>query len=166
MGVEADEFAEEIGQCYRELYRLAVRRVGDPRDRPSPEMVVLLSHLAEAGPSTLGELSLHIDRAPSTLSAKVTALESDGLLARQRDEDDRRRSLIWLTPAGRHAYRENLRVLDHDLLRRAAERLPTDRRELLVDLLTELIKDVRAEGPARAQDHTSPPIGDPDDPHM
>lgn len=165
--METDEFAEEIGRCYRDLYRLAVRRVADPRDRPSPETVVLLSHLAEAGPSTLGELSRHIDRAPSTLSAKVTALEAAGLLARQRDEGDRRRSLIWLTPSGRRTYLDNLRVLDHDLLRRAAERLPGDRRQMLVDLLTELIKDVRAEGPATVHRHVSRnDRSEPDDPHL
>lgn len=165
--MEADELAEKIGRCYRELYRLAVRRVGDPRDRLSPETMVLLSHLAEAGPSTLSELALHIDRAPSTLSAKVNALVADGLLARQRDENDRRRSLIWLTPAGRGAYLDSLRVLDHDLLRRAAERLPGDRRQMLVDLLTELIKDVRAEGPATVHRHVSRnDRSEPDDPHL
>ncbi len=118
--------------------------------------MVLLSHLAEAGPSTLGELSRHIDRAPSTLSAKVTGLERAGLVTRHRDDTDRRRSLIWLTPLGRATYVESLRVLDHDLLRRAADRLTVDQRSSLIELIDQFVKDIRAEG---SINHRSRPTG-------
>src|SRR5512134_2542796 len=79
-----DDFARQFGALYRELYRLAVRRVEDGREVLAAETTALLLHLSQTGPATLSELTMHLDRAPSTLSVKVAELESRGLLSRQR----------------------------------------------------------------------------------
>jgi DNA-binding MarR family transcriptional regulator len=60
----------------------------------------VLSALAEQGASSQAALGrrLWIDR--SDLHAILGDLEHDGLVARVRDEQDRRRNLVELTPAG------------------------------------------------------------------
>ena len=52
-------------------------------------------------------------RAQSVISEIVTHLERDGLLEREHDPGDRRRTLIWLTPAGHEALRRDRQVLDY-----------------------------------------------------
>lgn len=135
--MDSQDFAHEFGALYRELYRLAVRRVEDGREVLSAETTALLLHLSQTGPQTLSELTQHLDRSPSTLSAKVTELESQGLLARQRDEEDARRALIWLSPQGRAALLEALEVLDASVLAGAAERVDAEQ-------LTQLLGGLRA----------------------
>ena len=135
--MDSQDFAREFGALYRELYRLAPRRVEDGREVLSAETTALLLHLSQTGPQTLSELTQHLDRSASTLSAKVSELESQGLLARQRDEDDARRSLIWLSPRGRAALLEALEVLDAPALAMAAESVDADK-------LTQLLAGLRA----------------------
>jgi DNA-binding MarR family transcriptional regulator len=136
--MESPQFADEFGRLYREVYRVAARRIGDGRDQLSAETTALLSHLAQAGPMSLSEMAQHFDRALSTLSAKVAALEADGLLARQRDDDDGRRATIWLSPRGREVLADALDVLDRQRLSSAAERLSPDQRGQLLDGLRAL----------------------------
>lgn len=142
--MDIDDFATRFGAAYRELYRHAVRRIHDARDALSGETTALLLHLGQAGPSTLGELVRHFDRAPSTLSAKIDALEATGLLARQRDAADARRSLVWLTDAGRRRLLETLDVLDASRIARAAARLDPTRRAALLDDLDALVAALAA----------------------
>ena len=153
--MDTQAFARQFGQLYRELYRRAVRRIDDPRDALSAETTALLLHLAQGGPMTLSELSRHFDRALSTLSAKVSALEDQGLLARQRDEADARRALIWLSPAGREQLLQALEVLDTALLASAAASMPAQQRSALLAGLQSLIA---------ALPHTHHPEGSRDDP--
>ena len=54
-----------------------------------------------AGPLTIGEAALHLERAQSVVSEIVSHLVQQGLLERESDPADRRRTLVWLTPAGR-----------------------------------------------------------------
>ncbi len=89
-------------------------------------------HMAQTGPATLSELVVHLGRSPSTLSVKIAALEASGLLARQRDEQDARRALIWLSPAGRVALTEALDVLDVARLAEATKDWDAARRQHLV----------------------------------
>lgn len=137
--MESPQFAHEFGQLYREVYRVAVRRVSDGREPLSPETTALLLHLAQAGPMSLSEMALHFDRALSTLSAKVAALEADGLLTRQRDDDDGRRATIWLSARGREVLADALDVLDRQRLSDAAERLSPEQRGRLIDGLRALM---------------------------
>jgi len=61
---------------------------------------VVLTSLAEQGPASQADLGrrLWIDR--SDLHAIVTELDRDGLVRRGRDERDRRRNVVALTPRG------------------------------------------------------------------
>ena len=63
----------------------------------------VLVALAEDGPASQADLGrrLWIDR--SDMVAVLNDLERDGLVARVRDERDRRRNLVRLTPAGKRA---------------------------------------------------------------
>ena len=89
-----------------------------------------------AGPLTIGEAASHLRRAQSVVSEIVSHLERQGLLERENDPADRRRTLIWLTPAGQATLRRQREVLSEELLtsalratarrpgRRAAGRAP------------------------------------------
>lgn len=63
----------------------------------------VLVALAQDGPASQADLGrrLWIDR--SDMVAVLNDLERDGLVARVRDEIDRRRNLVRLTPAGKRA---------------------------------------------------------------
>lgn len=122
------EFAAAFEDLFRSTYLRAVRRIRDKRDRLTPETVAFLDHLAMSGPLTPGELARHLDRAPSTLSEMMDHLLAKGLLERDRDPADARKSLIWLSEAGREALVEARQVLDPDVLKRAAVILPDSER--------------------------------------
>jgi DNA-binding MarR family transcriptional regulator len=61
------------------------------------------------------------------VSEIVTHLERQGLLERESDPADRRRTLIWLTPDGHEMLRRDREVLGVDHLARAMARLPPGR---------------------------------------
>lgn len=132
-------FAEQLDALYRALYHRAARRLADGRERLSPETTTLLNHLAQAGPSTLSELAAHFDRALSTLSVKLAALEQQGLVARQPFAGDGRRSLLWLSPAGRSTLAEALEVLDTGQLAAAAAQWSAAEAEQFLALFSRLV---------------------------
>jgi DNA-binding MarR family transcriptional regulator len=76
--------------------------------RPHFTVLVALDELGPASQAALGR-RLSIDR--SDMVAVLNELEGDGLVARDRDAEDRRRNLVRLTPAGaRVLERLNARV--------------------------------------------------------
>lgn len=135
-----DDDVTRFQALYRGVYVRAVRRLDDPRHRLPPETVALLGHLAQAGPLTLTEMTHHLGRAPATLSAKVDSLQAQGLLDRQRDLDDGRRSLVWLTPSGRAALDQAQQVLAPERLRTALAALDDDARAALLTGLDALVR--------------------------
>lgn len=151
-GMDEATFAADTNRWFREIYTHGARRVADARERLSPETASLLLHLAQAGPLTPTELAQHLARAPSTLSAKLAALQAQGLLARQADEHDGRRTQVWLSPAGRDALAESLQVLDAGRLADAAARLSAAERHAVVQALATLHRALH--GPT-----TEPPEG-------
>jgi DNA-binding MarR family transcriptional regulator len=78
---------------------LGVRRAspGDDHDRAA---LGLLSHLASLGPMRAGDLAEAACLDPSTVSRHLKALEDDGHLLRSADPDDRRATLIEVSPSG------------------------------------------------------------------
>ncbi|MGH2885393.1 MAG: MarR family winged helix-turn-helix transcriptional regulator, partial [Solirubrobacteraceae bacterium] len=82
----------------------------------------VLTSLAEQGAASQADLGrrLWIDR--SDLHALLGEMERDGLVARVRDAQDRRRNVVTLTPAGRAA------------LARLDERVDSAQRSLLEPL--------------------------------
>lgn len=79
-----------------------------------------------------GKQHPEIDRAQSVVSEIVEHLERDGLLARVRDEKDRRRTSVWLTDAGRARLMEEQEVLSKSALERAFARMTAQEREQLL----------------------------------
>ena len=131
---DVDAFCTAFPQAY-----LAFHRRDGRRNELTNASRAVLTHLAGSGPITIGEAARHLDRAQSVVSEIVTQLESHGLLEREPDPDDRRRTLVWLTDAGRTRLRDDADVLDRSLVERAMERLDDNTRRGLIEGLTALI---------------------------
>lgn len=123
----ADAFEVAFGQIYLRFHR----RDGK-RSELSGASRAVLTHLSLAGPLTVGEMSDHLDRAQSVVSEIVSGLEEKGLLAREKDPANRRRTLVWLTDGGLALLAADRRVLSVELLADAVAELPrADRAALL-----------------------------------
>ena len=120
---DSQQRAERFAERFRAVYLTFHRRDG-PRSQLQGASRAVLEHLAMAGPLTIGEAAAHLSRAQSVVSEIVSHLERQGLLERESDPADRRRTLVWLTPAGHSALRQDREVLGLDLLARALARVP------------------------------------------
>ena len=135
---DSDAFCAAFPLAY-----LAFHRRDGRRNELTKASRAVLTHLAGSGPITVGEAARHLDRAQSVVSDIVTQLESHGLLEREADPDDRRRTLVWLTDAGQTRLRDDADVLDRALVGRAMDRLDDTTRRGLIDGLTALIAAAR-----------------------
>jgi DNA-binding MarR family transcriptional regulator len=136
--VDTADFARAFEHEFQRVYLQFHRRDGK-RAQMSAASISVLTHLAHTGPLTVGEMTQHLDRAQSVVSEIVTGLERKGLLARQADHADRRRTLVWLTPAGFAALDLDRQVLSVDLLAQAAAALPARQRADLLAALHALL---------------------------
>jgi DNA-binding MarR family transcriptional regulator len=144
------ERAERFAGLFRAVYLTFHRRDGPRGQLPGASRAVL-EHLAMAGPLTIGEAAAHLGRAQSVVSEIVSHLTEQGLLERESDPADRRRTLIWLTPAGQDALRRDRSVLGLDLLARAFTRLPDGQADALIAGLQALVR--ATEGDTSYDDH-------------
>jgi DNA-binding MarR family transcriptional regulator len=132
------ERAEQFAARFRAVYLTFHRRDG-PRSQLAGASRAVLEHLAMAGPLTVGEAAAHLSRAQSVVSEIVSHLEDQGLLERENDPADRRRTLIWLTQAGHDALLRDREVLGLDLLASAFARMPADEADALIAGLQALV---------------------------
>lgn len=99
------DLAETIGRELVTLIRGAkdLHTVLADRDRPvlDPPAFALLSRIGDQGPLRLSTLAAVVFLDVSTISRQVQDLEHAGWVVRERDPQDRRASLLELTPAGR-----------------------------------------------------------------
>lgn len=130
--------AERFTELFRAVYLTFHRRDG-PRSQLANASRAVLEHLALAGPLTVGEAASHLARAQSVISEIVTHLEGQGLLEREDDPADRRRTLIWLTPDGHEALRRDREVLSVGHLARTMARLPPAQADDLIAGLKALV---------------------------
>ena len=137
---DSDAFCAAFPQAY-----LAFHRRDGRRNELTNASRAVLTHLAGSGPITVGEAARHLDRAQSVVSDIVTQLEGHGLLEREPDPDDRRRTLVWLTEAGMNRLRHDADVLDRTLVARAMEQLDDTTRRGLIDGLNALTAAARRE---------------------
>lgn len=154
------EAARQDASVFESLFQsvyLAFHRRDGRRSELSGASRAVLTHLSIAGPLTVGEAALHLDRAQSVVSDIVTQLEGKGLLERERDPADRRRTLVWLTPAGTQALTQDGQVLSTDRLARALAALPVERRRDLLHSLGDLVAAARHATirPTTAGEHTT-----------
>jgi DNA-binding MarR family transcriptional regulator len=138
MALSPRQTGERFAELFGEVFLRFHRRVGK-RSRWTPQGWAVLQHFELAGPLTVGEAARHMDRAQSVMSEMVDGLERKGLLARMRDARDRRKTLVWLTDAGRAAMATQRQVLCLDRLEAACARLPDHERQALVDALGALL---------------------------
>ena len=144
MTTDAD--AREIAQLFPRIYEHlhAVRPRGY---RPTMQSLAVLLHLNRSGPLTIAELSRHLGRSQSVVSEIVTRMERRKVLARVRDERDRRRTLVWLTPQGQTLLRDETSVLSIPRLEQAlASRSPRER-EVILQGLRLLVAAAEGAGP-------------------
>jgi DNA-binding MarR family transcriptional regulator len=109
----------EFAELFRAVYLTFHRRDGSRSQLPNASLAVL-EHLAHAGPLTVGEAAAHLNRAQSVVSEIVSHLERQGMLERESDPADRRRTLVWLTGAGQDTVRRRtlpLPALHHSAAR-------------------------------------------------
>jgi DNA-binding MarR family transcriptional regulator len=137
--------AERFAELFRAVY-LTFHRRDQPRSELSGATRAVLEHLALAGPLTIGESAAHLRRAQSVISEIVTHLERDGLLERENDPGDRRRTLVWLTASGHAALRRDREVLDVDVLAGAVARLPPGEADALNAAMRALIECAQPDG--------------------
>jgi DNA-binding MarR family transcriptional regulator len=137
--------AERFAELFRAVY-LTYHRRDRPRSALPGASRAVLEHLALAGPLTIGEAAAHMGRAQSVMSEIVTHLERDGLLERENDPGDRRRTLIWLTAGGHTALGRDREVLGMDLLARAMTRLSPGQADALNAGLRALIECAESPG--------------------
>jgi DNA-binding MarR family transcriptional regulator len=143
--------AGEFERLFRAVY-LTFHRRDAPRSQLANASLAVLEHLAMTGPLTIGETASHLCRAQSVVSEIVSHLERQGLLERESDPADRRRTLIWLTPDGQVTLRRQREVLSEELLTGALGRMPPDQVDALLDGLRRLVQSVTP-APAAAGPH-------------
>ena len=130
--------AAEFESLFRDVYLRFHRRDGRRLEISGAARAVLL-HLSFSGPLTIGEAALHFDRSQAATSEIVTQLESKGLLERQRDPQDRRRTLVWLTDEGQERLLGETSVLSANLLCAALDQLNSDDSGALLTGLRSLV---------------------------
>jgi DNA-binding MarR family transcriptional regulator len=91
----------------------------------------LLGRLYRGGPSTASELAAREGLQPQSLTRTLQLLEERGLISRETDEDDRRRSTITIMDAGLLLLQKVMRSREAWLARAMASTLSPTERELL-----------------------------------
>jgi DNA-binding MarR family transcriptional regulator len=155
--VSSDEAqAREFAELFRAVYLTFHRRDG-PRSQLANASLAVLEHLALAGPLTIGEAAAHLNRAQSVVSEIVSHLERQGMLERESDPADRRRTLIWLTQAGQDTLHRQREVLSTDLVAGALTRMRPDQVAALLGALRALVHSATpspaAPGPSQGEGH-------------
>jgi DNA-binding MarR family transcriptional regulator len=126
-----DDATRRYAELFPAVYLRFHRRDGK-RPSLSAASRAVLHHLTLTGPVSIGDLAHHLDRAQSVVSDIVSHLERDGLVERQRDPADARRTLVWLSEAGLLRIDRDREVLARDSLARAMARMSAgDRASLL-----------------------------------
>jgi len=159
---DARDPAERFAELFRAVYLTFHRRDGPRGQLPGASRAVL-GHLAMTGPLTIGEASAHLNRAQSVVSEIVSHLADQGLLEREADPADRRRTLIWLTKAGHDTLRKDREVLGLDLLTRAFARLQPGEADMLISGLQALVH--AADQPSSSKETSSEERGSSHDDH-
>lgn len=130
------ELTAVTARLRRALHRPAADGGADAR--PAAQIEVL-QRLRDGGAVRLGELAGTLRLAPSTVSALVATLVSDGLASRDVDATDRRAFTVELTDNGRLFLRE-WDSAHQRRVHRALRRLPDEDRTAVASALPALAK--------------------------
>jgi DNA-binding MarR family transcriptional regulator len=107
----------------------------------------VLGRLDREGPQSVSDLAVAERVRPQSMAQTVSDLESDGLVERRPDPDDRRRALVDFTPKGREALEADRR---HRIgwLAQAIEQLSPDEQAVLAEA-ADLLRRLAASGDSR-----------------
>jgi DNA-binding MarR family transcriptional regulator len=147
--MDADRAAQTFAELFPALYRRFCRQIAPRAYEPSREALAILQHLTDAGPLTVTEAAQHMQRSQAAMSELLQRLVARGLLARLPDTRDRRRKLVWLTPAGQGVLAEARRVLSTDLLAAALQQLRPRQRRTLIESTRMLLQTQPLSGDRR-----------------
>ena len=89
------------------------------------------------------ELALKMDIAPPVVSEKLSGLERDGLIYRERDRKDRRRTHIYLTPDGAMALTRR-KFGQECFQKRVKECLSEDERALFCEMCDRIVSGIKS----------------------
>jgi DNA-binding MarR family transcriptional regulator len=106
------------------------------------------------GPILTGKLAKRLGTSPASLTRILDRLESRGLVARSREDGDRRRVWIELLPGGRELI-DSVAVLDGGRIHRAVRSMDAGERAQLLASLAHLVELTRGEVEGTAAD----PVG-------
>jgi DNA-binding MarR family transcriptional regulator len=137
--------AHKFLELYREIYR-RYRRQDSSRPLTNQSRAVL-EHFSQTGPLTVGEAARHLNRAQSVVSDIITQLEQHGLLEREPDPQDKRRTLVWLTSTGVARLQQEDQVLALADLTSAFATLDTASRTGLLQGMAQLIENAPSAQP-------------------
>ena len=73
----------------------------------------VVAAIADLEAPTMGQLTVRLDIANSSLSRIVDSLEVGNLVSRQQKPSDRRRITVTLTTEGENRFRTAIQILDH-----------------------------------------------------
>jgi DNA-binding MarR family transcriptional regulator len=116
----------------------------EPMGLTHPQYLVMLA-LWEQAPLRVGALARRLSLEPATLSPLLKRLEMNGMITRDRDPQDERALAVTLTPHGRKARQQALRVPPAIVDRLG---MPVEELEALRDSLTRLIHATRHQSEA------------------
>ena len=130
--METDELLSRAADLRRGVTRLSRRlRLERPEQGEPLLQLTVLALLRSSGPMSPGDLASAERVQPQSLTRTLTALEAAGLVARQHDPEDGRRSLLTITGGGRRAIRDDVRQRDAWLAAAMGEVLSPVEQELL-----------------------------------
>ena len=137
--MDAKVAAERFAAMFPQVYRRFHRRVPHMEYQLTSESLAIVQHLADSGPLTVTEAARHMDRSQAAMGELIARLVDRSLLARMPDERDRRRTLIWLTEAGRQTLETARSVLSAMLLARALKQMSSADRRRLIETVRRLL---------------------------
>lgn len=112
------------------------------------EWEVLKALILAGAPYRLGpgDLAKRLGLTPAAMTHRIDRMVAEGLVTRDRDENNRVRVIVQVTPEGRDKWQEAMRlatVFEEDLL----QDLSADERTSLGDVLTRLLRRVEETQP-------------------
>lgn len=130
-----DNDVASIQACFPEVYFACHTRHATQSDSP-PGLTqrdgTLLAHIAGLEPVESGDLSHHLGRAKSTLSAAIKKLAKMGLITASSPAADARRKVLAVTAAGRACIAKSS-VLETPRLKAALRSMPQRDRQTAVE---------------------------------
>ncbi len=137
--MDTKDAANSFAELFPRVFRRFCQRIPPSQHRLTGESMAILRHLADTGPLTVTEMARHLERSQAATSEIIARLVGRGLLDRMPDERDRRRVLVWLTPAGREMLHAAQEVLSPELLARGLRQLSPQRRRTLIEAVQALL---------------------------